>query len=78
VVTDMDDLMWSVLRSNVASGTRETIALIQRLGARFEVTLLGDPIRLVAAATITEATAVVISTAAAKTVPSQRASRRRA
>lgn len=78
VVTDLADLMWSVLRTDVARGTRETVALIQRLGDRFEVTLLGDPIRLVAAATMTEATAVAVGTLDTQTVPSQRASRRRA
>ena len=77
VVTDLAELMWSVVRRDLRTGERTTLGMIQRRGTGFEVTVLGDPIRMISAKTLTEATAVVAS-AAAHTKPDQGTSRRRA
>lgn len=78
VVTDITDLMWSVVRRDIRTGERTTLGMIQRRRDSFEVTVLGDPIRMISASTLTEATAVVVSAGAARRKPGQGTTRRRA
>jgi hypothetical protein len=72
VVTDMVDLLWSVVATD-RFGDRATLGMIHRRGPGFEATILADPIRTVVAPTLSEAAALV-----ADAGPARDAGRRRA
>jgi hypothetical protein len=58
VVTDMADLLWSVI-SRDRFGDRTVLGMIHRFGSGFQATVLADPVRTVIATTLSEAAALV-------------------
>lgn len=78
LVTDLAELMWSIVRRDIRSGDRTSVGMIQRRGEGFEVTVLGDPIRMISTSSLTESIAVVVSAAAPRRKPGQGTTRRRA
>jgi hypothetical protein len=59
LVTDMQDLLWSVVSRNPRTGERVVLGMVTRRGTGYEATVLGDPIQLIAVASLAEAAALM-------------------
>jgi hypothetical protein len=62
LVTDMRDLMWSVVTRDPRTGEREVLGMVTRWGTGYEVTVLADPIRIVLVTSLDEAIALTTNT----------------